>query len=147
MARPDELTKERHRIVVEAIRKGHGRHAAARSAGVAERTLMYWLARGRRAEKLAKVPPQERKYLQLLQGVRRADGLAMQSVMDHVLAAMPKSWGAAAWWLRCHHGDLYGDDAYKKAFEIIKAMEKRGGSDHGANPPPTRPPSQTETGG
>jgi transposase-like protein len=150
VARPDELTEERHRAIAKAVRNGHSRRAAALAAGINERTLGKWMARGKKAQGLSPVPTPERKFVRFYRAIKKADGVAMCRVMRRITSAMPKSWQAAAWWLQHHHRDLYGDDGkLDQALALLHKLDRQAGHDHGQGPPQTGPaaPEATDTCG
>jgi len=101
MARPDKLTPERHERIVEAIRLGNTREAAAAYARVGERTLYRWLAKGQQARNGS-------KCRQLWQDVKEAENEAELTSVAIIRAAAEKQWTAAAWWLERRRPDQWG---------------------------------------
>jgi len=92
MARPTKLTKKRLRAILEPLRAGGTRKAAAASAGVGESTLHDWL----RAARGGGTSLQG----ELLIEVERAEAQAEARATGVITAAVEGGdWKAAAWWL------------------------------------------------
>jgi transposase len=114
--RTPALTSDVQERICQALADGNTRRDAAIVAGVSERTLYYWLARGKKARR----PP----YLQFLQRVKKAKAEAVTGSVARIRQAavggqLLKStvttrrdgttvaeevygkgeWTAAAWWL------------------------------------------------
>ncbi len=99
MARPDKLTPEVLGRIVEAIRAGNTRAAAALYVGIGETTLYRWLQTGERSRNGS-------KWRELWEAVKKAENAAEVESVLLIRAAAQKSWQAAAWWLeRRRHGE------------------------------------------
>lgn len=99
MGRPVTLDDLRAKRIIDAIRKGMSRTAAAAKGGIGRTTLMNWLARGR---------DEEAPYADFLNRVKAAEAEAEAEMVAlvRVAALEPKYWQAAAWWLeRCRPND------------------------------------------
>lgn len=102
--RPTSLTPEVEDRIVTAIRGGSYIDDAASFAGVSDRTVYNWLARGKDAlyqqESGQDIPDSEHLYLQFLQSVQRARSEAVLRNLALIqTAAQNGSWQAAAWYL------------------------------------------------
>lgn len=125
MGRPTKLTPEIQERICQAIRTGNTRKDAAAYAGVSERAMAYWQARGRRRKK--------GRYFQFLQALQKADADAIcrnvaviQKATQGGTVVSRKTitrkdgsvevsetfsepqWTAAAWWLERRRPDDYG---------------------------------------
>lgn len=96
MSRPSKFTPEAQRIILEALRMGARREAAAKLAGVAPQTLSHWLSQ--------KGEPWETFALE----VDRAEGGAEVKAAGLVMKAAQKSPQWAAWWLEHKHPEAWG---------------------------------------
>ncbi len=83
MAAQSKYTPERAEGIVECLKIGNTRRAAALSNGVSEDTLARWLVR----------------YAAFADAVKRAEAEAEAEMVKLVRAAAPDSWQAAAWYL------------------------------------------------
>lgn len=101
MARPDKLTPERQDRIVTAIRAGNTREAAAAHAGITDRTLYHWLAKGRKARS-------DCKCRQLFQAVKKAENECELMSVAIIRQAASRHWTAAAWWLERRRPDQWG---------------------------------------
>jgi hypothetical protein len=92
VGRPSKLDDIRAKRIVDAIRRGLSRTAAAAAAGVSKRALMDWLARGRDGEA---------HYEHFLHRVQEAEGKAEEEMVACIRTAAldPRYWQAAGWWL------------------------------------------------
>jgi transposase len=96
-----KLTPERHRVIVDSIAAGVPRKFAAQRAGVTERCLYKWLARGRQGGK------RNAAYVQLVQALQKAEADAVARNVAVVQKAANTTWQAAAWWLeRRYHAEF-----------------------------------------
>lgn len=97
------LTREVYDRIVLAVRGGAYLDDAAAYAGVSERTLYAWLARGRDAETRAdngnELSDDDRLLLGFQRDVARARADATIRNVTLVQQAAQTSWQAAAWWL------------------------------------------------
>lgn len=102
--RPTALTHEVQERIIQAVRGGSYLDDAANYAGIAERTLYRWLAKGRdaiNAEELGyELTEQERLYGQFCQALLKARADATIRNLTLIQnAAQSGSWQAAAWFL------------------------------------------------
>jgi hypothetical protein len=133
-----KLTPEVTKSILDSIAKGMARRLTAARAGIAERTLLYWLSKGRKKE--------GDEFVAFFAAVKKAEA---EAVAKHVKIVMKAAngtterttrrttfpdgtvkeeetsrkvfeWTAAAWWLERNHPDLYGSDRTR-----MKHLEKR----------------------
>jgi hypothetical protein len=113
MRRP-ELTPKVASAIVDVVRKGAGRGAAAAAAGVPERTLLRWLERG-------EADPTSECGALLLR-VQAAEAETELKALKIVWQASEKSWQAAAWFLERTHQDRY---AIRQKVDIRSEFEAK----------------------
>lgn len=109
-----KLTPERAKAIVDAVAAGVPRAFAAMRAGVTERCLYKWLAKGRQGGKRNAV------YVQLVQAVQKAEADAVARNVALVQSAAKKSWQAAAWWLERRYHAEFG----RKDRTVIQPVRK-----------------------
>jgi hypothetical protein len=109
-----KLTPEAQKAIVEGVAAGVPRAFAAMRAGVTERCLYQWLAKGRKGGKRNAV------YVQLFQAVQKAEADAVARNVALVQKAAAKSWQAAAWWLERRYHAEFG----RKDRTIIQPVRK-----------------------
>jgi hypothetical protein len=97
-----KLTPERQKVIVDSIAAGVPRAIAAMRAGVTERCLYQWLAKGRKGAK------GNEEYVQLFQAVQKAEADAVARNVALVQKAGAKTWQAAAWWLERRYPEEFG---------------------------------------
>jgi len=98
MGRPTKLTPEVQERLLLAISAGNTREAAAIYAGIGERTLYRWIAKGENGKRNG-------KFRQLWQALREAENAVEIECVAIIRRAMSKDWRAATWWLeRRKHG-------------------------------------------
>src|SRR5918995_2427425 len=93
VGRPDGLTEEAERLVVQAVRAGATREIAARTAGVSRRTVQRWLARGDADD----APDHFRR---VAEAVERAGAQREVEALERIAIAGRDDWKAEAWYLR-----------------------------------------------
>jgi hypothetical protein len=90
--RPSKFNRKRAAAILDAIRKGATRSAAAASAGVSERSLYEW----------------QQEFPQFSQSIKKADAEAEMAMIDVIRTAAEKgTWQAAAWWLERRHPESW----------------------------------------
>lgn len=109
-----KLTPEAHKAVVEAVAAGVPRKFAAMRAGVTERCLYQWLAKGRKGGKKNEL------YVQLLQAVQKAEAAAVARNVAVIQTAAKTTWQAAAWWLERRYHAEFG----RKDRTVIQPVKK-----------------------
>jgi hypothetical protein len=109
-----KLTPERHKLVVESLAAGVPRVFAAMRAGITERCLYQWLAKGRKGGKRNEL------YVQLFQAIQKAEADAVARNVAIVQKAASKSWQAAAWWLERRYHAEFG----RKDRTVIQPVRK-----------------------
>src|SRR3954454_14709980 len=87
--RETKFDPERAKSILADLATGNTRACAAARAGVCERTLRYWIARGKKGKK-----PFVAFVAALKKAERDAEALAVRSIV----AAGKKNWTAHAWW-------------------------------------------------
>lgn len=95
MARTSKLNNNRRNFIVQALRAGNHREAAARAAGIAPSTLYAWLARGGNEESGI--------YHDFSEAVQRAEGEAEVYAVAIIRQAMNDDWRAAISYLERRH--------------------------------------------
>lgn len=90
--------------IVTAVRGGNYLDDSARYAGIGERTIFEWLAKGREALEAAGddidlVPPDRQLYARLTQAVEKARSDAVVRNLTLIQRAAETNWQAAAWYL------------------------------------------------
>jgi hypothetical protein len=95
---PSRYNKARHKIIVEAIKKGNYRNTAARLAGISTTALSNWLSWGETASENA-VPYDDTqgRYRKLYEDVEEAEAIFEAKMVGRVVDAAddPKNWTAA----------------------------------------------------
>ncbi len=123
--RPSKLTFEVEKRLVEAVRAGNSREAAAKAAGISEATFYSWLSRGRKAKR--------GRFLEFLEAIKKAEGEAEQKAVGRIVEAGQKHWQAAAWWLerkypkrwaRTDRHEVTGKDGGKLSIELMRTIIK-----------------------
>lgn len=89
--RPTKLDDLRAKRIIDALRCGNTRRAAAKTAGIASSTMREWCRRGRQGEE---------PFSAFLASLKKAEAEAETAQVEIVLgAARAGTWQAAAWWL------------------------------------------------
>ena len=99
VGRPSKCTEEARRKILWALRLGNYRVAAAEYAGVSDRTLCAWLAKGRDEE--------EGLYADFYRDVLEAERAAEIRALGVIQQAAQKDWKAAAWFLERKFPERY----------------------------------------
>lgn len=106
MPRGTDLNEKVQAKIVEALRAGNTRRAAAAYAGIGESTFHEWLQRGRGQHPER---TQEPIFAAFAEAVEKAEA---DSEVAHVAlihkAAREGQWTASAWWLERRRPDDYG---------------------------------------
>jgi hypothetical protein len=129
-----KLTDDARKSIVASVLAGVPRRFAAARVGVRERCLYNWLAKGRRLADRKTLSDQERLYVQLVQGVEKAEadavarnvGLVQRAAAERDEVTVKETvddtgkvveritttrrvfdWRAAVWWLECRYPDLF----------------------------------------
>jgi transposase-like protein len=111
IAGPGRDTKydaERAAIILKVISRGNTRANAAEQAGIGERTLREWVARGKKGD-----PTFAAFSAALKMAERKAEG----RMVGVIRKAGRTNWTAAAWWLERKFPEAWGKDA-----EILREM-------------------------
>jgi Homeodomain-like domain len=93
VGRPDSLTEDAERRIVQAVRAGATREVAARAAGCSRRRLQRWLARGGGGD----APDHFRR---LAEQVDQAGAPREVEALARIAVAGRDDWRAEAWYLR-----------------------------------------------
>jgi transposase len=99
--RPDGLTPEVEKKILDAVRAGASMADAAGHAGVGERTVYDWLER-------AQQPKGPTKFSQFSQSLTRARADAKVGAIAAIRSAMPEDWRAALAFLERRHPQEWG---------------------------------------
>jgi hypothetical protein len=94
--RPSKRTPEVKQMILEALRGGNYLETAAAYAGVHRSTLNRWMNED------------DPEFQDFRDAVEKARADAIVRNVGVVLAAAPKNWQAAAWWLERTNPDKYG---------------------------------------
>lgn len=124
---PPRMTAETVAAIIKALESGATLKIAAEAAGICDRTLTEWLAKGR-------APHPRPVMARFLRDVTRARARNATNMLDIIVAAAPTDWRAAAWMLERLHGivkelrievggDVLPDDPLSKA--LARALERR----------------------
>ena len=123
-----KLTPETQKVLVEAIAAGVPRAVAAMRAGISERCLYQWLAKGRKGGK------RNEGFVQLFQTLQKAEADAVVRNVALVQKAAAKAWQASAWWLERRYPEEFGTNRHelaelrKQILELRKLLDARDGS-------------------
>lgn len=98
VGRPTKFTDEARRKIIWALRLGNYRKTAAEYAGVSERTLCDWLARGEDGNS---------EYAAFLDEVLEAEQAAEVRALGVIQQAAGRDWKAAAWFLERKFPERY----------------------------------------
>ena len=88
--RPSAFTEERKEKILQALRAGNYRTAAAKWAGIEPGTLKAWVNRGNHGEP---------GYAEFVAAIKEAEGQAEASLVATIKKASQEHWQAAAWLL------------------------------------------------
>jgi len=97
--RPLTLTPEVADKIVNALKMGNYRSAAAKYAGVEVATLKLWVTRANKGEQ---------PFLDLIDRMKSAEGEAEASLVATIRRAANDTWTAAAWLLERKHAPKWG---------------------------------------
>lgn len=101
MGRKTKLTNEIQEQICKYVRLGIPLKFAAEACGIGERTIYYWIERGKKSTR--------GKYLQFLQSIKKAEA---ESIIKDVAilekSAHEGSWQAAAWKLERRYPEFFG---------------------------------------
>lgn len=104
--RQSKLTPEVQAEIVADLKEGVSRACAAECAGVAVRTLMYWMSKGKKGEE---------PYAAFFAQVKQAERKAEREIVKSIVQQSKKFWQAGAWWLERKYPETWSKDT-----EIIK---------------------------
>lgn len=99
MGRPLTLTPEKADKIVNALKMGNYRSAAAKYAGVEVRTLKEWVTLANKGHQ---------PYLDLLDRMKAAEGESEASLVAAIRRAANDTWTAAAWLLERKYAPKWG---------------------------------------
>jgi DNA invertase Pin-like site-specific DNA recombinase len=99
--RDPKLTPEVQKIIVDRVAAGVPLKFAAQGAGISERTLMAWLAKGRQGKN---------GYAALLAAVKKAEADAIARNVGLIQKEGAKTWTAAAWMLERRHPEEFASN-------------------------------------
>lgn len=109
-ARP-KLDKATESTILKYVGAGMPYAYAAQSAGITDRTLYAWMARGRKEKSGI--------YVQFLHAIKKARSDAMLRNVAIIQTAAQKTWQAAAWWLERQFPDEFANSA-----ATVRELEK-----------------------
>jgi len=107
--RPSKLTTQRAEAIIGAIEHGCTREAAAGAGGINRMTLYRWIERD----------------ATFRDEVEKAEHRAEAAFTLSVVAAVPKNWTAAAWWLERRRHESYGRRDSIEMVVDVKGEAKR----------------------
>lgn len=99
LGQPTLLDARRHKILINAIRKGKTRVVSASLAGIDRSTLYEWIARGRKGEQ---------PYADFVDDLKKAELESESDLVDAIQKATKKTWTAAAWMLERRKPKTWG---------------------------------------
>jgi heptaprenylglyceryl phosphate synthase len=88
--RETKFDPDRAKSILADLATGNTRACAAGRAGVTDRTLRNWIARGKRGKK---------PFVSFVSAVKKAERDAEAFAVRSIVAAGRKNWTAHAWWL------------------------------------------------
>lgn len=97
--RPSTFTPEKREKILQALRAGNYRCAAAKYAGVEVGCFTEWIHRGNRGEA---------PYAEFAEDCKKAEGEAEAALVATVRRASVDTWTAAAWMLERKHSARWG---------------------------------------
>jgi len=110
IGRKSLLTPERSKMICDAISLGSTYKIAAGYAGITERTLYLWLAKGEKGEE---------RYIQFFHDVKKAESKgAIQHLGKITQAAQDGTWQASAWILERRHGYFRNPEVIPVSIQI-----------------------------
>lgn len=106
------MTPETVQTVLDALKAGLGIDTAAQYAGIGQRTVKDWLAKGRAALEAADmndapIPIEDLHYADFSKEVDTARAQAIARNITAIQQAAARDWRAAAWWLERVHADQF----------------------------------------
>lgn len=110
-----KLDKETSATILKYVGAGMPYRYAAESAGISERSLHRWFARGRKETKGI--------YCQFWQAIKKARSDAMLRNVAIIQTAAQKTWQAAAWWLERQFPDEFANDS-RTVRELKKMIDR-----------------------
>lgn len=103
IGRPTKLTEEVTKVICEAIELGSTYKLAAAAAGVSDRAMTNWLARGRQGG------PGNALFVRFVRAVKDAEARGVKTCLEVIRkAAREGTWTAAAWLLERRYPAQYG---------------------------------------
>jgi hypothetical protein len=102
MGRPSKYTPETVAVILEALGKGATHELACQAGGISHQTFAEWM----------------RLYPEFLDGIKRVEAKTAQRWLDHIEAAAPKEWQAAAWLLERRYHQAYSRRTIDKAVQV-----------------------------
>lgn len=110
-----KFNDERTQQILADLSDGQTRACAAARAGITDRTMQNWMARGRRGEE---------PFASFVSSVKKAERDAEALAVGEIRKAGKKNWTAYAWWLERKFPESWGKDT-ELLREIIAAYRKR----------------------
>lgn len=113
MPTPTKFIPEIRASILEAVASGMGIVTAAGYAGVTDRVVKQWIARGRLAMEVAEttdtpIPAEDQPFVQFALDVEQSRAKAIARNILQVQRHAATDWRAAAWWLERMHPDEFG---------------------------------------
>jgi hypothetical protein len=117
LARPTKFNTDRADRVLDALRAGNTRRAAAQYAGVDDRSLRRWIER----------------FVHFAAAIEKAEADAeVRHVANIARAAQEGTWQASAWWLERRRPDDYG--RRERIDVTVRQTAERLGAELGIDP-------------
>lgn len=110
-----KFNDDRTRRILADLADGQTRACAAARAGITDRTLQNWMARGRKGEE---------PFTSFVSAVKKAERDAEAVAVAAIRTAGAKNWTAYAWWLERKFPESWGKDA-ELLREIVAEYRKR----------------------
>ncbi len=111
--------RDRARNAILAAEKGHSQTMCAQAAGIARRTLYYWLDKGKQIRQLKEdaphllpLTPYDKDYTWFLRAFEKAEIKRKEELLSRIDKAGEKSWQPNAWLLERLHPDEFSTRAH-----------------------------------
>ncbi len=115
-----KFNEDRERRILVDLADGQTRACAAARAGITDRTMQNWMARGRKGEE---------PFASFVSAVKKAERDAEAVAVGEIRKAGTKNWTAFAWWLERKFPASWSKDAEilrEMAAEYRKQKQERG---------------------
>lgn len=108
MARPSKLTPERAEEILSLVRAGNYPETAAKACGVSPAAFYNWKARGEEHRNGNGTPERERRFVEFVEGLEKAESEAEARAVQVVVRAGFEHWQAAMTYLERKYPERWG---------------------------------------